>query len=344
MIPLLISSKEMMKVNIILFPIILSFFAYAVGWRDIGVDTDAYKTIFDSVGNFSFDLFPAKYIAAVEVGFHDLIFLAKSIGLNFSEFSLFYYLLCTFVLFWGVLKLVNMEQAILFWLISIATYTSYQIDFNQIRQGLTGAFFILALAYALKKQYIRFLITIYIASLFHSTVLIAIILPILIWISLKFSRKFFLFILCLLPLVITFVDITVYIKVFADILGTDILNKISYYLNDPEFNTRSPINVTLLLSYLGLFILYYFSIRTMKNNYMFNLLTRLTILGYLIYSCCFNFMVIAQRLLYYTDLLYILCWAVLLYNSRKKTIMLISASVFLLLYSMKTLFSSVNWG
>lgn len=343
---ILFINKNTIKFNLVLSIVFIIYYSYISGWRDIGIDTNNYLEIFKSIKIFSFQVYPFTYINDIEVGFNNLIYIAKILGLSFESFSFSLTIIIFLGYFISSYKATNIINASIFILLIMLTYTSYQLTFNQVRQGLAVMLAFSAFIAIIKKKSIKALSLIIFASLFHSSAIFLIPFIFLIKINIKNNTLLLLAILSPLATLLHILENLIVYSIELNIFNNELTKKLNFYLLNPDFNKSASLNLSLLLSYLGIIALGFIIKNKKLNTYSdFILLSsyKILIIGYFVYFLSFDFVVFSQRLLYYFDILYCFIISRIVFLNIKNTTFLIVFSSGLFLFSAKTIFYSVSW-
>ncbi|MDR2277407.1 MAG: EpsG family protein [Acinetobacter pittii] len=343
---ILFSNKNTIKFSFILSITFILYYSYISGWRDIGVDTNNYLEIFKSINIFSFRLYPFSYINDIEVGFNNLIYIGKNLGLSFELFSFLLTITILLDYFISSYKVTNVINASIFILLIMLTYTSYQLTFNQVRQGLAVMIAFSAFMAIIQRKSIKAFSLIIFASLFHSSAIFLVLFIFLTKIKIKNNTLLLLAILSPLATFLHILENLILYSIELNIFNKEIIRKLNFYLLNPEFNKPASLNLSLLLSYFGIIALG-LVIKNKKLNTHSDLVLsssyKILVIGYFVYFLSFDFVVFSQRLLYYFDILYCFIISRLVFLNIKNTTFLFLFSSGLFLFSIKTIFYSVSW-
>jgi transmembrane protein EpsG len=174
----------------ILFSIVI-LIAFA-GLRSVMVGTDTGNY----VGMFTDFQFEHRSIFEVETTLEKGYMLLQKIALGISKdyWSLLTIIatICVFCNFYIIKKLSENIRLSVFIYISLAVYVVF---FNAARQGLAISIAAISILYIIKKDWLRFLICIFIASLFHRTVLIMLPFYFILRIPFTYKKAFLFFII-----------------------------------------------------------------------------------------------------------------------------------------------------
>lgn len=294
------------------FIIITSFCAFRY---KVGFDYEGYINIYEDI---YYDL-----ISYVEPGYFLLnkMFVPNHYGYLFvlaimSFFSLF--------LLFQVFKHYNILLYGIFFLITFQLL--FMIN-NQVRQGLSLAIFMYAIQYIETKRYLKYVISILIAAMFHTTALILLFVPFLQHIRIQ-RWTWILLIICSLG--------GYFIGIFDTIIGKifDWLPIYVKYLgtNRTEVEATTHPLIVCFWSFILLFVAYN------GRDYQDKIIYKISMLGATLYPIFVNYHLFNRLNLY---LLY--CFIPMLAieasrNSRIKIISLIIAYIFFSIYCLK------NWG
>ena len=151
------------------FWIPLTALASFSGIRDFHVGTDSRTYVRSFINNFDAEYY--EFDKNIEFGYQLLEYILLSLKVNY--FWLFF--VTSLLIVYCYLKIIKIYSVnyvfSVFLFITLGTYTFF---FNGLRQGLAMAILVLATPYLLNKKLIPYLLTCFLASLFHISVLFAI--------------------------------------------------------------------------------------------------------------------------------------------------------------------------
>ena len=237
-----IRSKKHTLVLLILVTIWLILFA---GLRyEVGLDYDAYRNFFQTITTN-----PDMHM---ELGFR---FFTLILNLLDFDYQIMFFIVSLVTISLFVYFYYNYSKLPLLSIFLFLTMPLYfLLSFNTIRQCLAIAIFTLAIKYILNKSFIKFLIILIIASLFHKSALLMI--P-LYFINKPPSLKLY------LVLSFIFMSLLFFIEVLVDFVGFSVI-----YLDNTLFNPGVDSKIYIYL--LVFLYLYYKRTIFRKDNY-FNL-------------------------------------------------------------------------
>ncbi len=208
--------KEFKGFFIFLSALILIIFA---GFRsnEIGVDTNNYISFFNKfdVNQSIFDIDSKRAI-----GFQILMYISKSISQSYWSLLLSIAIICVFLTYRTLKKLSSYLTVSVFLYMTLAFYLFF---FNGAKQGLAASIYGIALVNLVNKNFLKYLFYVFLASLFHKTVIIM--LPFYFILQLRFSiKKMIVF------SVLSFVSIY-FIGTILSVFNDDFQNRYGEYLD-----------------------------------------------------------------------------------------------------------------
>lgn len=319
-------------------------FVYSLisGFRNSGVDTAAYIDFFNHANHFSLHLLPFSTLGYLEVGYNDLMVLAKSVGLSAHWFYGITTMSLLCVQYVVARRFFSQEIAAFGLLLSLFTFTNYEMAFNQVRQGTSFIFVLIALVYAFNKKPFKSLIFVFIASLFHASALAF--LPLALLGRLRLSKKYLGFCLVLIPLFYLFPMGKYFLVEGVHLIGhlidlSRIGEKINFYATHKAYGGKVHIGIMLSLSYLGLWVMYWmYDKQTYVKNDQEKFIISLIVIGYLFCAFIADFSIVSHRLGYFFDLLYPFLVATFVLRAHNKWIYFFTG-VFYLIFAIKILIS-----
>lgn len=243
LILLLLYRSELTKDTKIAFTLILLIFIS--GFRDgVGTDYNMYKDIFYNIHHIE-----NIYAGGVEIGFE----LINKIAYGIYENHVLLFLITSIIIIGLTIK--NICDYSKFYSYSVILFIMmgyYHSSFNGVRQHLAMAIGMFALRYILKKDFIKYLICIIIAMMFHKTALI--LLPIYFIINIKLSKKHYYISLGLAIIVGLSSDIIIY--QILPIISPYYFNKYvdTIYLSNGIGGITNVIHITMFIIIAGLTI------------------------------------------------------------------------------------------
>lgn len=179
-----INTKKINVYDIILLLILI----LVCGLRDgVGTDYGLYKFYYNNIDQNS----------RFEIGFRFLIELANKVGISYNTFLILISAITITLFYIAIKKYSSKPAASIFFFVALGYYA---YSFNIIRQMLAIAITLYGINYIKEKKFLKYLVLILVASLFHSTALIMI--PVYFLLKLKNNRNnnfILLFICAILP-------------------------------------------------------------------------------------------------------------------------------------------------
>lgn len=325
------------------FPLFIIGISIIVGTRDVGVDTIPYQNFYNVVDDFyfSWELYPTKFIGIYEVGFHNINYISKYIGIPFYAFSSIVTL--SFLVLYSYTSKSITGNVWLPLILLISSYSFYQLNFNQVRQGVALGICFLSLKFVLERRIVAFLITIYIASLFHTISLFYLaIYPLF---KVNITKRRLILVLLISFLSTQFGIAKEVIKVVVDFVPSGGLHsKLHYYLYSDKFNYGTPVNVSYYLEIIGFFIAAYaYLSKPSLRSEKIDCLVVIVLFGFIVQSLFFDFIIVSQRLMYFFSIVTPLIYASVISNIKPEKYIFPVFSIFYLLFSIKVYYSSVGW-
>lgn len=116
-----------------------------------------------------------------------------SIGLGFTEYIFFVSLLTTSIYIYSLLKIskilnAEIKAAIFAIASSLAFFPYYYMTFETVRDGISTAIVLVSLVFLIKSQYVKYLIFIVVAILFHKGAFIFLFIPFLMKLNINNTR------------------------------------------------------------------------------------------------------------------------------------------------------------
>ncbi|WP_180056315.1 EpsG family protein [Acinetobacter sp. YH12227] len=162
-----IFEKTVLNRRAILFPLFFLVLLFSLRNISVGVDTNAYTLNYKNHNN----VYVNGFLEDIEIGYQILD--RTVIYFTYNYFWLF--LISSVIvisLYLYTLKKISPNYSIsVFLYISLGYYTFF---FNGLRQGIALALCFFSLKYLFRKEFLKFLLVVFIASLFHKSALIVI--------------------------------------------------------------------------------------------------------------------------------------------------------------------------
>ncbi|ENX10976.1 EpsG family protein [Acinetobacter variabilis] len=171
------------KINIVFFLILILSIFSAIRGINVGTDNFMYENIYQSfeVESFS-DLKNSRFYSITEKGFIYICYIFNTIGLNYNFFLFFLNAFYLFLFdFFSKRTSINYELS---WLVFIA-FGYYTFIYNGLRQALAIMFCMLAFYFYKEKKVFLPSIIVLVASTIHTSCLVFLIVPFLIFSSTK---------------------------------------------------------------------------------------------------------------------------------------------------------------
>lgn len=256
------------KINKILLVFIIFIFIIFDGLRwETGTDWENYKYSFDNALDINFNF---------EIGYSFYIYLFRNITDNYSIFLLSTSLLFYSIIFYKIFIFSNKSFFSIFFLIGTLPWYS-----GAIRQMISLIFFLFAIDYCIKRNYLKFITFVFIGITFHTLMFLNIFMYLIFDLSILSFIVIFFFILLIL---FTFKTYIIQLQLILDILRPE--KSYDKYLSGGS--SSSGINNFILgisRKIYTYFILFIFDKKYKKNNSVFNFffyLSLFSILSYII--------------------------------------------------------------
>lgn len=250
--------KKKSNTYILIFMFILILFS---GLRfDVGVDFLSYSDNFDRMRQGAF-------IGHFEFLFKHISFYLISFGVSNQVLFFLYSLIIVYlyISFYKKYSSYLMLSIFLFTMMPIL----YLSSFNGIRQFISVGIFLFSLQFLIKRQLFKYLIYIFIASLFHKLALLMI--PLYYILNIKSSMKFYIILLMLYVVAVQFVEF----------IAFDLLKLSTIYLQN--FNAEGVhIDFKLYIFIIFFIVLYIYKNKLIKQGSENNLFLNMFYIGILI--------------------------------------------------------------
>lgn len=298
------------------------------GLRDgIGYDFESYKLWFHNIKNTEY----FWQINNIEIGY----ILLNKLCTSFNQVILIV------AIFSVGIKLFYINKYSKNKLLSVLLYFTgvyIMFDMGVIRQGLSISIALISIKYIIERRFLKFIFIIFIASLFHVSILIFI--PLYFIGTKRFSRKF-IYISSILSLIIYFLKLDREILMFISNLNIPIIsNKLLYYYNSYDEGT-------LYISIIKRFIILVFFTEVYKrknidNNYD-NLFLNAYFLSNIIICLLPTIPILSGRGNMSLYFMQIFIFSNIIYNINTK-IYRILIYIFVILMSVNTMMATINHG
>jgi hypothetical protein len=307
----------------IIFLLIISAIRYGIG------DYFTYFHVYNLLPS-TFNSLSSKYFYGFEPGYSLLCILCKLIGLNFSGFIIIHSILL-FVFHTFFIK--KYSKSILFSLFLLFSGYYLMYILGVLRQGIAMVFFLFAyLKYLSDKNYIKYIIFILLATLFHGTALFFLIIPIIskIFSFKTLSNPFFLIISSMVLFFCSF-----FVFQLLIIIGQKFIPKLGFYVSGDI--VKSSFSIMALCVRVLLLILIYICVSINKKymSYFDEEIYKLYIIGFLLYLIICQIGLLTRMSDYFSMIEIILIPNILTYFrslQTRKTLKAFFVLVFLLLF------------
>lgn len=189
-----------------------------------------------------------------ESGFEFITKLFYNFDISFTTFLLFYSILNAGIYTYAILKwskyICNNNysgELSLVFLISIISFHTYYMNFEAVRDGLSSGIILLSLYYLIIDKRVIFILLVLLASMFHSTAFIFLLLPILRVINLNIRKA-----TVILSLSCIFSFFILKLLLWTNLLPNNIIFLIEYY----SVNTSN--SKTVIFRYLIIILIFYY--------------------------------------------------------------------------------------
>lgn len=287
---ILVLDRKYTNIILVIYSIILILFSglrYHTGW-----DWEAYDYFFNEISHSSIIDLKTNNIFNYEPGFLILSYL--SLKLNISPYITISAITVSLIL---ISARKYCHGYIYLFLIAYLFY-GYFHNFSIIRQGISASIFAYALQYILSKKYIKYFISILVASLFHSSALILLLIPTGIYILQKIP--------IVLLLVVSLLMVHFNLSEISEIKNNlSYIESINFYLKNEDLSYK----VGFSFKYLEILILLVFFYQKrceliLRNKYgdtNYLLFRSLLIIELLNYSIFNDFSIIYERINVYFE-------------------------------------------
>ena len=301
---------------------IFSFIIIGGGRYEVGADWSSYKDIFNKIDEINLLLNGKEYLFL----FLNLLFSKIGIGYNFFVFIIF---LGAFISkYLSISRFTfNIPFALLIYFLTLFIF----FDINGIRQGLSIGILFLSITPNYKRQFIKFSILVFCASLLHYTAIVY--LPFYFISTFKIYPKKLFFIVILIFLSSFFIEKFLINSVFGKLITAyENLQRYNYYVN----NTETPVVDKFGLAVLNRLIILFLIIRNSNNIKINESLKNLLVNSYLISILLFLLLSFnqdfANRLSYYFKFVEIILIPLIVHFEKRIFKKYLYLFVFVLIY------------
>jgi hypothetical protein len=268
---------------------IFSLLIIGGGRYEVGADWFSYREIFHTVDDTSIFLNGKEYLYLIL----NLIFSKVGIGFNVFVFIVFLAAFYTKYLYISSFTF-NIPLALLIYFLTLFIV----LDINGLRQGIAIGILFLTIAPNYKRQFIKFFILVFCASLFHYTAIVY--LPFYFISTFKiYPKKVFLIVLFTFSLTF-FVENILINSVFGRLISAyENLQHYNYYVDNSETPVVDKFGLAVLSRLIILFIIVLNSKNIKINESLKNLLVNSYIISILLFLVLSFNQDFANRLSYY---------------------------------------------
>lgn len=216
-----------------------------------------------------------------EPGFKLLMSLLKFIGVNFQGLIFIINLITTWLFFVFINrtgKFLNYKNVmVLLYFSTVFLYTNFSV----LRQGIAIGIWLLSLNY-LNKNNLKYYIFVLIGCLFHYTLLIFFILPVMIY--LKPRSKFI--ILLMVAATLVYILGIKWINLLSPLFPDFIQDKLNHYWSSDRFGSTRSLGIGFVEKFVFMILILYFYFSKLKNGYVRERFYSYMII-YLLYFLCY---------------------------------------------------------
>lgn len=309
------SSKYGLKLSVFTVFVFLAF------RYDFGNDYMAYLEVFQNINKFDLAKIDSFTIKGNEVGWFYLNRLFKPLG--FFAMTIVLAAFNCYVVYRFIKKYVPAKY---YWF-AVFLYT-FQVSqmlilSSAMRQAVAVSFFILAIDYIIQKKPFKYIILIFIATLFHTSAVVLFPLIIISYINwkIKFVHIILVFVVFLIPIYFL-KDITAYINVFV----SQYFEIYSYYLENAGGTSISEIGLGFILNIFIYFVIVYNS--QFEIDFEKNIFLKIAIISFILIPLGFNLQLIGRINFYFMPVLLIVF--PLIFSKMKKTYKMIYIGIVVL--------------
>lgn len=327
---------EILRIKIIhpkiLYFSLMMFLILLAGFRPgVGYDYESYELVYD---NFTL----LSYISEkMEWGFLSLVYIFKE--LNITDFNTF----LLFIAFISItIKFHVIKKYSPYIFISALLYFTQEFlarDFSNIRQGVSIAITAYSITYVHNRNFVKFILLIIIASLFHTT---ALVFTVIYFINdIRFS-KVFIFTTLFFTLFVGQILDTSKITSLLSMLNIEyVLDKLNDYTARNDYSSELGITPGLIQRIVIFSVFVIFEKVLIKQTEYYYLIRNISFIGLLIFLFFNSFEIIAARGSYYFRFFDVIIIAFLI-NMIKDINYKIIATILILLYAFQAMFRELN--
>ena len=194
--------------SFVIFSFALIIIFQALRKPTVGIDVVTYLSFFERLGLNSINDFLALY-SGVEPGF---LYYNKLINVFTSDHQIFLGIVSATIFIPIAYVIYKNSSNFYLSVIYLITLGIYNFTFSGIRQSLAIGIAFLSYEFIKRKQWVRFLLSILLASTFHTSALIF--LPAYLLYNIKIYKKYFLFVMGIISLIFVFKSFLIRLIVF----------------------------------------------------------------------------------------------------------------------------------
>lgn len=267
----------------------------------VGQDYALYKSCFENPLSFSSLLFEKSWIL--------INYYFKTLHLNYHYWLFFTAIITNSLMYLGAHKLkLNIT---IFTILYLCYHIGFSISLNLVRQTFGMSVFFYGLSYLIDRNFFRYAICVLIASLFHTSAIIMILLYPMIRIKIFRSSYWFITLM-----VLSFVVGRFYLKEFLDFMFLFLPKRYALYIPTEDISDKANTGVyQILINMIGLYGLYVANLN--KDNDKFRNAVYVTLYSFIGYNLFFNSYTV-MRIAYY-PMLALYPFISMLYDIAKNT-------------------------
>lgn len=251
----------------------------------------------------------------------------------FSQDYVYFFVITSFItlflLFKAIVKYFELSPICLLLFVISGEYIA---SFNIVRQYLALAIFVYGIQYILKNDIKKYILTIVIATLFHSSAII--LLPIYFLNKIKIKRLYQWYILLIIIIISPLLS-----KIFYTLLS---LSKYNVYMSREAYSTADP-TYSELITFSIVYIIAMFFYNTCKNDEKYNLFLNMLLVGLCIALLSFK-IILAYRIILYFKIISVFMCVRILELLKIKNNKLIMTIIFIIMFSSLTLIGGYCFG
>jgi len=300
------------RVSNFLYAITALFLIVFCGVKDLGVDQDsiAYFNYYYNLDSYALSLVaePSFYFISEITRY-----LSYEKGLTYLFFV--YAFLGVFAKFWGISRLTDLR-----WLTVLVYFSSYFLlhEFTQIRAGVACGLVLISTVYIRDRKLAKFLITIFVASLFHYSALLT--FPLYLLGGGELDRKMKIIIASSVPAGLIFYNLSLDILYIIPIELVKIKVKIYMEAESLRYVKLNVFNYVYLIKYFMLYVYLFFSDEIQKKNPYFPVMIKMYAISLFSYLALSFNSVFAMRISEMFGVVEIVLLPLLFYAIRPKTL------------------------